>query len=203
MSLTRILIVDDDREDAELLNDAVMEILPTAESRIAQSASAAFMIVDDFHPHIVFLDSVMYPVGGKELLREFSALPQLAGAQFIVMSGVILPEQREEFTALGANFVMTKPSNYVTLLGFVEHILAASIINIRVKLVTSDNIIHNQTAALETLLQRDINFEISLNGQPMQQNVQFVVSQNELRRIHSELGYNLLCLSGGHWLPNI
>jgi CheY-like chemotaxis protein len=203
MAELNVLIVDDDPEDATFLSDAVKELVPTADCRIAQTAQTARTSVEAFTPHFVFLDAIMYPVGGKEVLREFSQLPPLRETKFIVMSGVILPDQHAEFTSLGANFVMTKPSNYQSLLRFVEHILGSSIINIRVKLFTNDNLIHDQTGSIEKLLGRSIDFEITLNVQPARQNIQFTVSESELQKIRSTLDYNLLHLNGGHWLPNI
>ena len=203
MAELNVLIVDDDPEDASLLSEAVKEVVPKADCRIVQTAHTARTSVQEFTPHFVFLDAIMYPTGGKEVLREFAQLPPLKETKFIVMSGVVRPEEHEEFTSLGANFVITKPSNYQSLLRFVEHILGASTINIRVKLFTNDNLIHDQTRSLEKLLDRNIEFEIELNVQPARQNIQFMVSENELQKIKSTLDYNILHLSGGHWLPNI
>lgn len=198
----KILVVDDDREDAELLCEAVKEISPVSECHTAHSAEEALALVERFIPQFVFIDAVMYPIDGKEVLKQFSQQPGLEKTTFIVMSGVILPEHHNAFTALGANFVLAKPSNYSSLLAFVRHIIEPSIVNVRVKLITNESLIHEQTALIENLVNRDINFEISMN-EPMRHNIQFVASEKELETIKSKLGYNLQLLKGGHWLPHM
>ncbi|HEY0652707.1 MAG TPA: response regulator [Chryseosolibacter sp.] len=198
----KILIVDDDREDADVLYEAVKGVAPMSDCRIVHSALDAQTTVEHFIPHFVFLDAIMYPVDGKETLRHLSQKPALKETFFIVMTGISLPEQHTIFTALGAKVVMTKPSHYSSLLSFVQHILEPCIINQRAKLYTNESLIHDQTASIENLLNRAMDFEISLN-EPMRQHIQFLASEKELASIKSELGYNLQLLKGGHWLPHI
>jgi DNA-binding NtrC family response regulator len=198
-----VLIVDDDAEDAEMLREAVNESTPRADCRIVQTAEDARNIVGQFTPQIIFFDVVMYPVGGQEILREFAELPLLQNCRFIVISGIILPQHYREFIALGAHVIMEKPASYESLLRFVKQTIAASELTIRAKIFTSDLLVHGQITSLESLLERKIDFEIALNVKPILQNIQFYASEIELRKIKSELGYNLLLFSGGHWLPNI
>ncbi|HEY0741351.1 MAG TPA: response regulator [Chryseosolibacter sp.] len=198
----KILIVDDDHEDAEILCEAIKEVIPTADCKVANSARIAQQLAGQFIPQFIFLDAIMYPVAGKDILRDLSQQQGLQNTTFIVMSGLILPEHHNLFTALGANFVITKPSNYTSLLSFVKHIIEPSIIKLRARLYTNESLIHDQTSCIQNLLKRDVNFEISFN-EPMRQNIQFVASEKELATIKSELSYNLQLLQGGHWLPHL
>lgn len=43
-------------------------------------------------PSIVFLDLVMYPVNGTEILKESIRLSALKETQFIMMSGALKPQ---------------------------------------------------------------------------------------------------------------
>ena len=198
----KILIVEDDHEDAEILCEAIKEVIPTADCKVADTAMIAQQLAGQFIPQFIFLDAIMYPVAGKEILRELSQQQGLQNTTFIVMSGVILPEHHASFTALGANFVITKPSNYTSLLSFVRHIIEPSIVKLRARLYTNESLIHDQTSSIQNLLNRDVNFEIALN-EPMRQNIQFLASEKELATIKSALGYNLQLLQGGHWLPHL
>jgi hypothetical protein len=72
---------------------------------------------------------------------------------------------------------------------------------LRVKVFTNEVVIHNQIAALEDLLGRKVDFEISLNANDTRSNLTFHVSESELQKIKYDLGYNVLIHDGKHWLP--
>ena len=65
-----ILIVDDDIEDSQILFEVVKEVLPRADCRMVQSAKSALEAVQSFTPNVVFVDAIMYPTGGKQVLLD-------------------------------------------------------------------------------------------------------------------------------------
>ena len=199
----KILIIDDDREDADLLHEAVMEYAPLTECLIADSAVSARNIFKEFTPSIVFLDLVMYPVNGTEILKESIQLSALRETHFIMMSGALQPQDYTRFTDMGAKFVVTKPGTYHSLLKFAEHILSPFSVNKKAKLLTDDGRAHFHQNSLEGLLKREIQFDVTLNNRNRQANIQFEISENEAKKIRSELGFNLFLLTGGYWLPEM
>ena len=199
----KILIVDDDQDDADLLFEAVRESVPMSDCRVALSGLAASSMFENFIPDIVFLDAIMYPTNGKDILSSYARRSEFRYTHFVVYSGALHPDQHHEFMALGAKSVLTKPGDYDSLLTKVISVVAPNAVNIRVKLYTNETIVHTQTNSIQDLLQRVLNFDIELNTRKPNPNIQFMVSEVELTRIHSELGMNVLHLQGGHWLPKI
>lgn len=72
---------------------------------------------------------------------------------------------------------------------------------LRVKLFTHDTIVHSQLSSIENTVGRVVNFQITLNQQDARSNIQFDASEDEVKKIKSELNYNILTLEGKHWLP--
>lgn len=199
----KVLIVDDDRDDAGLLCEAVKQIVPMCDCRVVHSGVAAGSMFENFIPDIVFLDAIMYPTGGKDVLGRYAKRDEFRYTRFIVISGALHPDQHQEFVAIGAKSVLTKAADYDSLLAKVTSAVAPNVVNIRVKLYTNEMIVHSQTNSIQELLQRALDFHIELNTTISSPNIQFIASEVELTRIHSELGLNLLRRQGGHWLPKI
>jgi DNA-binding response OmpR family regulator len=120
--MSRVLIVDDNEDDLELLKayleDAVDEIRCVADSRRAESAFA------NFEPDCILLDLHMPQPDGFELLRR------LRGARFslgylpvLVVTGDTSHVSRNSALILGADEFVTKPVDREELVLRVRHLL--------------------------------------------------------------------------------
>jgi len=103
--MARILVVDDEIDACRVLEEFLTakgyEVLS------AQDGPTAIRKVEEFKPHIVFLDIIMPGVGGIEVLHEIKRLdPQVA---VIMVSVVTEPEKAKRTFDLGAYDYITKP----------------------------------------------------------------------------------------------
>lgn len=83
---------------------------------------------------------------------------------------------------MGAKSVVTKPGTYHSLLKFVEHILSPYAVNKKAKLLTDNTRVHFPQNSLEGLLKREIQFDVTLNNQNRQANIQFGISEMKRRK---------------------
>jgi DNA-binding NtrC family response regulator len=119
-----ILIIDDDQEDAVLLVEAIAEVSPGCRCHVSNSfESAKELLEENSAPDYIFLDALMYPVGGKETLNLLSQMEKLIDTVIIMNSGFITQPLADEFIGLGADRVLQKPSDYQSLRTSVKEIL--------------------------------------------------------------------------------
>ena len=102
----RVLIVEDDRLNAELARDLLeargheVELAPDALTFRA-------MVINGARPHIVLMDIRLPDGDGVELLHE--ARTTLAGIPIVAVTAQALAEERLRLAAAGFAAVMTKP----------------------------------------------------------------------------------------------
>lgn len=65
----------------------------------------------------------------------------------------------------------------------------------RVKLFTHEVIVHSQLTALESILNRCIHYEISLNSKGTRSNIQFDADEKEIGLIKGNLGYTVMIIN--------
>lgn len=76
MENPKVLIVEDNEADAEVLRDALMEVIPTAQVEVARDGDAALEILNSGRVFdIMFLDLNMPRMNGDELLASMSTQP--------------------------------------------------------------------------------------------------------------------------------
>jgi CheY-like chemotaxis protein len=101
----RILIVDDEIRVAMVLAESVR--FQGHEAIVAGSGEEGLALLDQTHPHAVFLDLVMPGMSGLEVLRRIRqshpALP------VVVLTGHASSAQIDEAKRLGATDCITKP----------------------------------------------------------------------------------------------
>lgn len=110
---TRILVVDDNEDCAELLA-AVFE-LRGHELRIAHDAAAALAIARQFLPEVAFLDLGLPGIDGCELAQALRALPGLAAIRLIALTGSAEPAARVRTRQAGFADHLVKPVGFATL----------------------------------------------------------------------------------------
>lgn len=122
----RILLIDDDRDDAELLEGALGEVDDAASFFYIEDARKALHTLRQQLiplPDIIFLDINMPLVSGWDCLREFKADELLQKVPVIIYSTSSHQKEISLAAHLGAVSFFTKPNNYIELIERVRDIL--------------------------------------------------------------------------------
>jgi CheY-like chemotaxis protein len=112
-SVTKVLVVDDDRESRELLS----EVLTTNGYAVGlvESGGAAQALLDDDNDYAIVIADLRMPDGsGLELLRELRR--RKSKREVILMSSFISGSERELALELGADALLEKPFRLSELL---------------------------------------------------------------------------------------
>ena len=109
----RILIVDDNTDAARSL--AIVQSRRGHETRTAFTGPEAVTIAGQFLPEVVLLDIGLPGMDGFEVARRLRAMPPLAGAFLVAMSGYGSPEDRALGKAAGFDEYMVKPVDLALL----------------------------------------------------------------------------------------
>ncbi len=73
----------------------------------------------------------------------------------------------------------------------------------RIKIFTHESIIHGQVNAIEKIVNRDVQFDITLNLRGDRSNIQFSADEKEIELIKANLGYALLLKNESGWCPSL
>jgi DNA-binding response OmpR family regulator len=120
-----VMIIDDDEEDAQLLFDAIKDIAPDITCIVSHNYQNSKILLDEeLAPDFIFLDAMMYPIGGKETLKRLTQMSKLSETKIIINSGFLSKIQVDEFNALGADRILQKPADYQSLMASVKDILS-------------------------------------------------------------------------------
>jgi len=116
--MKQVLLIDDDRDDAELFKEALSEINSSIgfehyeDSR--QGLQNLLQKQSDL-PDLIFLDINMPIVSGWQCLTEFKNAEHLKHIPVIMFTTSSQPREREIARELGAAGFITKPNEYKTL----------------------------------------------------------------------------------------
>ena len=105
----RMLIVDDNKDSAR-----TVEILHTRRGHVTRTAFTgpdAVIIAGKFVPEVVLLDIGLPGMDGFEVARCLRAMPKMAGAFIVAMSGYGSEDDRAQAKAAGFDEYMVKPVN--------------------------------------------------------------------------------------------
>lgn len=106
--MTRVLVVETDRDVAELLSNA-LEKEANYEVRLARSAFEAGAATQVFKPHVLLMDVDVPGLGGRDGLRAVKTLPDCAGIKMIALTGSARPGDDELFKQQGYDATLPKP----------------------------------------------------------------------------------------------
>ena len=116
--MKQVMLIDDDRDDAELFKEALSEINSSIVLVYHQDSRAALKQLQDSRsdlPELIFLDINMPVVSGWQCLTEFKNSEHLKDIAVIMFTTSSQPREKEIAKELGAQGFITKPSDYETL----------------------------------------------------------------------------------------
>ncbi len=104
----RILIVDDDRTIADMLEQTLLQ-----EGYSARKTTQSLRFYDEvreFKPDLILLDLMMPYLDGRDELRLLALQPETTGIPVILVTADVDAKRHEdEFQAMGVTTVITKP----------------------------------------------------------------------------------------------
>lgn len=104
----RILIVDDDRTIADMLEQTLLQ-----EGYSARKTTQSLRFYDEvreFKPDLILLDLMMPYLDGSDELRLLALQPETTGIPVIMVTADVDAKRREdEYQAMGVKTVITKP----------------------------------------------------------------------------------------------
>ena len=103
----RVLVVDDNRDAADLLADALSAAGFT--TRVAHDGPSALNAAASFLPEVALLDLGLPVMDGYELARRLRALPGLAALKLVAITGYGQASDRERTRASGFDEHLVKP----------------------------------------------------------------------------------------------
>ena len=116
--MKRVVLIDDDRDDAELFHDVLLEIDATASFHHFEEPRQALQSLlgkGKNLPDFIFLDINMPVVSGWQCLTEFKKDEHLKNVPVIIFTTSSQDKEKETAKKLGADGFITKPSEYLIL----------------------------------------------------------------------------------------
>jgi signal transduction histidine kinase len=105
----RMLIADDNEDSARSME--MIQRRRNYDTRTAFTGPAAVAVAAEFEPEVVLLDIGLPGMDGFEVARRLRAMPALAGAFLVAMSGYGSDEDRAEARDAGFDEYLIKPLN--------------------------------------------------------------------------------------------
>ena len=117
----RILIVDDDGEQVEVLSLALNR--QGFETISATTFAEGLELARSRHPHLVILDIRLPDGNGLDMCQVLSDDPQTSGIPVIILSGMERPDIIRSCRAAGCRYYVRKPYDPNALLVLAENAL--------------------------------------------------------------------------------
>jgi CheY-like chemotaxis protein len=114
MSAVRVLHVDDEPDIREVV-EISLGLDPNFAVRGCASGSEALAAAADWSPDLILLDVMMPGMDGPATLRHLRQSPDTAAIPIVFMTARAQPRELEHFVSLGAEGVIAKPFDPMTL----------------------------------------------------------------------------------------
>ncbi|MGA3310675.1 MAG: response regulator [Xanthobacteraceae bacterium] len=124
MSAIRILHVDDEPDIREIV-DMSLGLNPDFEVRACSSGAEAIAAATEWSPFLILLDVMMPGMDGPTTLTQLRKNPQTSAIPVVFMTARAQTKEVEHFIALGAQGVISKPFDPMTLAVQVQNHLQA------------------------------------------------------------------------------
>lgn len=128
--LKRILLIDDDEDDQVYFRDAVSEIYPDIECRIANNGMEGLKEVDSPAPFdFIFLDLNMPIMNGFECLEQLKNKTSQKEVPVVIFTTSKNSHDIEKSKELGASLYFTKPTSFQILCNKLKEIFSRDLSN--------------------------------------------------------------------------
>ena len=123
--MRKILLIDDDEDDAEVFKEAIREVDPDAVVFWYSGCETKNFIIEKQIPlsDIIFLDINMPALTGWDCLKIFRESEEYKNVPIIMYTTSSRPREREIAKELGATDFITKPTDYRLLIKTLANIL--------------------------------------------------------------------------------
>ncbi|MCS6889373.1 response regulator [Chloroflexus sp.] len=112
--LNKILFVEDD-PDIQMVAQLALEAVGGYTVQMCSSGAEALAVAEQFAPDLILLDVMMPGMDGPTTLAELRKKPTLAQTPVIFMTARVQRHEIEQYLALGAADVISKPFDPMTL----------------------------------------------------------------------------------------
>lgn len=110
-----ILIIEDDKEFADMLIQFLDNLFPHAKMKIAYNPFDAGDLLHTFKPDVVMLDLMMVGMNGFSICHRIKSTPATANISVIAMTGALTDDNVNRIVALGAETCFGKPLDFTLL----------------------------------------------------------------------------------------
>jgi DNA-binding response OmpR family regulator len=116
--LKKILVVDDDRDSAEMIAEFLA--MQNYEATFALDGRMAIAIALEIMPDMALLDITLPDMTGYELARQLRAQPSLSGLLLVALTGWSGPEHEAKSLEAGFDHHMVKPIDFAKVQRLLE-----------------------------------------------------------------------------------
>lgn len=122
-AIKNVLLVDDDT-NITFLTKLALEGLTDWTVMEASSGAQALQIVESFTPDLILLDAMMPGMDGRTTYAKFREIAALDSTFIVFITAKIQADEIDQFCDLGAEGVITKPFDPITLVEEIERVLS-------------------------------------------------------------------------------
>ena len=108
----KILCIDDDLEDLELISEAIKTMGPAFTCIMTSNADDGLALLQSLHPGFVFLDINMPVIDGRVILKRIRKNRAFDQIKVCILSTSITPAESEIYSKMGANYCLRKPNSF-------------------------------------------------------------------------------------------
>lgn len=131
MSTCKILMIDDDEDDVEILANAFLQSGVNAVHHV-KTAMQAFMYLEkveyEFLPKLIITDNFLPGISGIEFLADLKGMDKYKHIPVVVLSTSKSSEEIEEYQRIGILDYVVKPSSYDEYVKVAENIKAKALL---------------------------------------------------------------------------
>ncbi|MBO9313157.1 MAG: response regulator [Chloroflexus sp.] len=113
-SLQKILFVEDD-PDIQMVAQLALEAVGGYTVQMCSSGKEALAVAEQFAPDLILLDVMMPGMDGPTTLMELRKKPSLTHTPVVFMTARVQRHEIEQYLAMGAADVISKPFDPMTL----------------------------------------------------------------------------------------
>jgi CheY-like chemotaxis protein len=131
MSL-RIVVIDDDQDDLEMMGEVLtgindgVEYFPFSKAEEAMSTLSSGL----FKANFIFIDLHMPRLGGEDCIKQLRSLPYFNTTPIIIYTTLVDPNKIENLRQLGATHCFQKPCRLDSLEEILQNIISNQSMNL-------------------------------------------------------------------------